>query len=37
MEVILDLPLFPLYKPAALTEAVIAHLLAEVGGFQELF
>jgi hypothetical protein len=36
MEVILDLPLLPLNKPAALAEAVIAHLLAEVGGLQEL-
>jgi hypothetical protein len=36
MEVILDLPLLPFYKPAALAEAVIAHFLAEVGGLQEL-
>lgn len=36
MEVILDLPLLSLDKPPALTEAVIAYLLAEIGGLQEL-
>ena len=36
VEVVLDLPLLSLDKPATLTEAVITNLLAEVGGLQEL-